>query len=229
MAASDYFSDDHESPSPRRSSSSKHKLPVEDKLNKRRDQNRISQRAFRQRKEKHTKELEQKVEELETLLETASQENSIAASQMSRMEQELQYYRRLLFSDTGKASNSFSASPSSDASYSSAYSSTTSYQAGLGTGTKPLPYLAGYTPSPYTYAAVGGSTYSTNSSTRDATPDSPSSSNFEYAPSPVMGNASTWLATDSYKAGGGGDDAYLAFDTSQPAQGYGWQDNSNQW
>ncbi|KAH8594615.1 hypothetical protein B0O99DRAFT_494784, partial [Bisporella sp. PMI_857] len=56
---------------------------------KRRDQNRVSQRAFRQRKEKHTKELEAKVEELENLLETASHENSMAASQMSRMEEEL--------------------------------------------------------------------------------------------------------------------------------------------
>jgi hypothetical protein len=67
------------------------------KTQKRRDQNRVSQRAFRQRKEKHTKELELKVEELETLLENASQENSIVTSQMTKMEEELCYYRRLLF------------------------------------------------------------------------------------------------------------------------------------
>ncbi|KAG9240562.1 Bzip transcription factor Pap1 bound To Dna, partial [Calycina marina] len=57
---------------------------------KRRDQNRVSQRAFRQRKEKHTKELEAKVSELEQLLESASYENSLAASQMGRMGEELQ-------------------------------------------------------------------------------------------------------------------------------------------
>ena len=67
---------------------------------KRRDQNRVSQRAFSQRKERHTKELEVKVEELETLLEAASHENSIVHSQMGRMEEELCYYRRLLFIGT---------------------------------------------------------------------------------------------------------------------------------
>jgi len=82
---------------------SRSKLPVEDKLNKRRDQNRVSQRAFRQRKEKHTKELEQKVEELETLLESASQENSVVTSQMAKMEEELCYYRRLLFAGSSVA------------------------------------------------------------------------------------------------------------------------------
>jgi hypothetical protein len=41
-------------------------------------------------------ELEAKVEELETLLETASRENSVAASRMNKMEGELLYYRGLL-------------------------------------------------------------------------------------------------------------------------------------
>jgi hypothetical protein len=73
---------------------------------KRRDQNRISQRAFRLRKERHTMELEAKVEEMETLLETASRENSMAASRMNKMEGELLYYRGLL-SGAANQRNSF--------------------------------------------------------------------------------------------------------------------------
>jgi hypothetical protein len=51
-------------------------------------------------------ELEAKVEELETLLETASRENSMAASHMNKMEGELLYYRGLL-SGAADQRNSF--------------------------------------------------------------------------------------------------------------------------
>jgi hypothetical protein len=245
-----YEYDYEDSPSPRRSSSSKQKLPVEETLNvstvldytllnfqltllqKRRDQNRVSQRAFRQRKEKHTKELEQKVEELETLLETASQENSIAASQMSRMEQELSYYRRLLFSDTQKLSGSLGLdSPVRDSYSSSSYPSnpdfsSTGWTAGLGTGGiggKPLPYLAGYTPSPFAYTGTG-SAYSTSSSTRDQTPDSPQSYGRTLSnpsTSPLLQN----LDVQQWQYGTSPETpAYVAFNTSEPAQGFG-----NQW
>lgn len=47
-------------------------------------------------------ELEAKVEELETLLETASRENTIAASRMNKMEGELLYYRGLLYGATNQ-------------------------------------------------------------------------------------------------------------------------------
>jgi hypothetical protein len=67
---------------------------------KRRDQNRISQRAFRLRKEKHARNLEAKVKELENLLETASYENTMAASRMHRMEAELNYCRGMLCAAT---------------------------------------------------------------------------------------------------------------------------------
>lgn len=73
-------------------------------VQRRRDQNRISQRAFRLRKEKHARELESKVEELETLLETSSYENTITASRMYIIEAELSYYRGLLFVSSPNAS-----------------------------------------------------------------------------------------------------------------------------
>ena len=47
-------------------------------------------------------ELEAKVEELETLLETASRENTIATSRMNKMEGELLYYRGLLYGTTSQ-------------------------------------------------------------------------------------------------------------------------------
>jgi hypothetical protein len=81
-----------------RRSSSFSLSPTNKPSQKRRDQNRVSQRAFRQRKEKHARELEARVAELEGLLETATRESCIVASKMSRMEGELLYYRKLLFS-----------------------------------------------------------------------------------------------------------------------------------
>jgi hypothetical protein len=87
---------------------------------KRRNQNRVSQRAFRLRKEKHTSDLETKVKELEALLETASYEKTVATSRMHRMEAELGaelgYYRGLLFAATSARNpNSFVTSyPDSD-------------------------------------------------------------------------------------------------------------------
>lgn len=60
-------------------------------------------------------ELEAKVEELETLLDTASRENSMAASRMSKMEGELLYYRGLLSGATSTQRNGFVTSyPSSE-------------------------------------------------------------------------------------------------------------------
>jgi len=63
---------------------------------KRRDQNRISQRAFRRRKEQYTSALEARVLGLEALLDSAGRENSFAASRLRSLEAELAYYRDLL-------------------------------------------------------------------------------------------------------------------------------------
>lgn len=80
---------------------------------RRRDQNRISQRAFRRRREQYTLELESKVKELEDLLETAGYENTVNTSRMNKMEGELLYYRGLLYGAANQR-DSFTSYPSSE-------------------------------------------------------------------------------------------------------------------
>ncbi|QKX59560.1 uncharacterized protein TRUGW13939_06696 [Talaromyces rugulosus] len=63
---------------------------------KRKAQNRAAQRAFRERKEKHLKDLETKVEELEKASETTNHENHILKSQVERLQVELKEYRKRL-------------------------------------------------------------------------------------------------------------------------------------
>lgn len=63
---------------------------------KRKAQNRAAQRAFRERKEKHLKDLEQKVQDLENASESANHENSILRAQVDRLQTELREYRRRL-------------------------------------------------------------------------------------------------------------------------------------
>ncbi|CAN8097971.1 unnamed protein product [Discula destructiva] len=63
---------------------------------KRKAQNRAAQRAFRERKEKHVKDLEVKVEELEKLSQSTTQENSELRAQVERMQVELSEYKKRL-------------------------------------------------------------------------------------------------------------------------------------
>ncbi|KAB8294093.1 hypothetical protein EYC80_009547 [Monilinia laxa] len=63
---------------------------------KRKAQNRAAQRAFRERKEKHLKDLETKVEDLEKASESANHENSILRAQIERMSMELREYKKRL-------------------------------------------------------------------------------------------------------------------------------------
>ncbi|KAF9876263.1 transcription factor PAP1 [Colletotrichum karsti] len=63
---------------------------------KRKAQNRAAQRAFRERKEKHLKDLETKVEELEKASKDASSENSILKAQIEKMTGELNEYKTKL-------------------------------------------------------------------------------------------------------------------------------------
>jgi AP-1-like transcription factor len=63
---------------------------------KRKAQNRAAQRAFRERKEKHLKDLETKVQDLEKASETANHENSILRAQIEKMSVELREYRKRL-------------------------------------------------------------------------------------------------------------------------------------
>jgi AP-1-like factor len=63
-------------------------------LQKRKAQNRAAQRAFRERKEKHLKDLETKVEELEKASDVASHENSKLRAQIDRISAELNQYKQ---------------------------------------------------------------------------------------------------------------------------------------
>ena len=65
-------------------------------VKKRKAQNRAAQRAFRERKEKHLKDLETKVQDLEKASETANNENSILRAQVEKMSAELREYRKRL-------------------------------------------------------------------------------------------------------------------------------------
>ncbi|PHH81454.1 hypothetical protein CDD82_734 [Ophiocordyceps australis] len=63
---------------------------------KRKAQNRAAQRAFRERKEKHLKDLETKVHELEKESREANHENSKLRSQLDRITHELDQYKQRL-------------------------------------------------------------------------------------------------------------------------------------
>ncbi|KXX76835.1 AP-1-like transcription factor [Madurella mycetomatis] len=61
---------------------------------KRKAQNRAAQRAFRERKEKHLKDLENKVQELEKLSQAANNENELLRAQIDKMTTELNEYKK---------------------------------------------------------------------------------------------------------------------------------------
>lgn len=63
-------------------------------MQKRKAQNRAAQRAFRERKEKHLKDLETKVEDLQKASESANHENSVLRAQIEKMSMELREYRK---------------------------------------------------------------------------------------------------------------------------------------
>ncbi|KAI1498764.1 transcription factor PAP1-domain-containing protein [Biscogniauxia marginata] len=63
---------------------------------KRKAQNRAAQRAFRERKEKHLKDLETKVEELEKASMATNNENNQLRAQMEKMTAELEQYKKKL-------------------------------------------------------------------------------------------------------------------------------------
>ncbi|KAG5300185.1 bZIP transcription factor [Histoplasma capsulatum G186AR] len=63
---------------------------------KRKAQNRAAQRAFRERKEKHLKDLETKVEELEKISQSTNTENKLLRAQVERLQGEVKEYRKRL-------------------------------------------------------------------------------------------------------------------------------------
>ena len=70
--------------------------PALTNVQKRKAQNRAAQRAFRERKERHLKELETKVEDLEKASESANHENGVLRAQVDQLQTELQEYRKRL-------------------------------------------------------------------------------------------------------------------------------------
>ncbi|KAL7951856.1 transcription factor PAP1 domain-containing protein [Trichoderma barbatum] len=69
---------------------------------KRKAQNRAAQRAFRERKEKHLKDLETKVDELEKASEAANHENGMLRAQVERISAELNHYKQRMTLATPK-------------------------------------------------------------------------------------------------------------------------------
>ncbi|KAI1163967.1 PAP1-domain-containing protein [Nemania serpens] len=77
---------------------------------KRKAQNRAAQRAFRERKEKHLKDLETKVEELEKASSVTSDENSQLRAQIEKLSGELEQYKKKLSVVTSRSRSSTGAS-----------------------------------------------------------------------------------------------------------------------
>ncbi|KAI1112219.1 PAP1-domain-containing protein [Nemania sp. NC0429] len=77
---------------------------------KRKAQNRAAQRAFRERKEKHLKDLETKVEELEKASTVTNDENSHLRAQIEKLNVELEQYKKKLSVVTNRSRSSTGAS-----------------------------------------------------------------------------------------------------------------------
>ncbi|KAG9986325.1 PAP1-domain-containing protein, partial [Aureobasidium melanogenum] len=74
---------------------------------KRKAQNRAAQRAFRERKEKHLKDLETKVEALSKAQEQDKHENGLLRAQVQRLQAELgEYKKRMSYASGGIAAHS---------------------------------------------------------------------------------------------------------------------------
>ncbi|MCJ1436035.1 DNA-binding transcription factor yap1 [Xylographa pallens] len=73
---------------------------------KRKAQNRAAQRAFRERKERHLKELETKVEDLEKASESTNHENGLLRAQVDRLQTEVKEYRKRLSVNPSAANRS---------------------------------------------------------------------------------------------------------------------------
>ncbi|KAL2815074.1 transcription factor PAP1-domain-containing protein [Aspergillus cavernicola] len=63
---------------------------------KRKAQNRAAQRAFRERKERHLKDLETKVDELQKVSDDTNEQNGLLKAQVERLQVELREYRKRL-------------------------------------------------------------------------------------------------------------------------------------
>lgn len=89
------------------------KPDVEEPANKRKAQNRAAQRAFRERKERHLKDLEDRVAQLEHEAVATSDENEFLKFQVERLQDELKKYRSVKPQKPIAAATSSGSSPSS--------------------------------------------------------------------------------------------------------------------
>lgn len=88
--------------------------PESNSQQKRKAQNRAAQRAFRERKEQHLKELETKIDDLQKSSDSANQENGLLRAQIDRMQVELREYRtRISWLTHGNGASAMSAIPGS--------------------------------------------------------------------------------------------------------------------
>jgi len=92
--------DEDESPGKRREGEEKiakkpgRKPLTSEPTSKRKAQNRAAQRAFRERKEKHLRDLETKVEDLEKASEATNHENGILRAQVDKLQAEISEYKK---------------------------------------------------------------------------------------------------------------------------------------
>lgn len=68
-------------------------------MKKRKAQNRAAQRAFRERKERHLKDLETQVEELQKASQATNHENTKLRSQVDRMESQIKQYKQMILAN----------------------------------------------------------------------------------------------------------------------------------
>ncbi|CAE6395019.1 unnamed protein product [Rhizoctonia solani] len=104
--------------SARRKSSGNGNLNEEGRLAKRKEQNRAAQRAFRDRKEKHVRDLEDKIQELEQKFNTSESENTNLKDLLKRLQNENMMLKQSAFTfeftPTDKLSNQMSTSPATN-------------------------------------------------------------------------------------------------------------------
>ncbi|CAE7133736.1 unnamed protein product [Rhizoctonia solani] len=104
----------------RRKSGGNTGLTEENRLAKRKEQNRAAQRAFRDRKEKHVRDLEDKIEELEQKFNTSESENSNLKDLLRRLQNENMMLKQssftFEFAPTDKSTSLAATSPTANTS-----------------------------------------------------------------------------------------------------------------
>ncbi|CAE6486055.1 unnamed protein product [Rhizoctonia solani] len=105
---------------PRRKSSGTGTASEEGRLAKRKEQNRAAQRAFRDRKEKHVRDLEDKIQELEQKFNTSESENTNLKDLLKRLQNENMMLKQSAFTfefaPTDKSTNLTATSPTANTS-----------------------------------------------------------------------------------------------------------------